>query len=160
MKRVFTTLAVTLLSASSTFACWEGEQESVVLVEKAFSLCEDITNSVDHLVSQLVDATNSITAPNPLSTQYWDEWAMNASQHDPFLTQDIQGNAIGLGLWLPQELADDEEMSYMDYIENQGVLLSLGLGAKSSNEPRMRIDYKWHDEYEDTVHVQLEFPIQ
>lgn len=156
-----TCIAVALLSASNAYACWEGRAQSVMLVENAFTLCEDITTSIDHLVNKLLESksTDSNVA-NPLISDYWDEWAIASTPEAPLLTQNIQGNAIGLGLWLPQEIADNDDLDYLQWIENQGVMLSIGLGNKKSNEPRMRIDYQWHDKFEDSVHVQVEFPIR
>jgi thymidylate synthase len=155
-----TILVMAMLGATPAHACWESDSRPVVLVENAFTLCEDIASSIDTLVTKLLDTSsqndNSI---NPLGSDYWDEWAMTSTPETPILTQSIQQHAIGLGFWLPQELADQDDLDYVDWIQNQGVLLSIGLGDKSSDEPRMRFDYQWHDEYEDTFHVQLEFPI-
>jgi hypothetical protein len=155
-----TVLTLAILGAAPAHACWESDARPVVLVDEAFTLCEDIATSIDALVTKLLDTNNQNGSPiNPLSSDYWDEWAMTTTHETPILTQNIQGNAIGLGFWLPQELADQDDLDYMEWIENQGVLLSIGLGDKSSNEPRMRFDYQWHDKFEDTFHVQLEFPI-
>lgn len=84
---------------------------------------------------------------------------MLKSVEDPILTQHVKQGYFGLGFYRPHEFeGNDSDLSYEEWIRTHGVLLSVGIGTKKKNEPRLRLDYQWHDEFEDVVHIQVELP--
>ena len=91
-------------------------------------------------------------------SQYWSEWLLN-SDTNPIVTQSLASNYIGLGVWVPSELED--QMSQMDteeWIKSHGLQLSLGFGDMNSGQPRMRLDYRWHEQRDGDVMMQVEVP--
>ncbi|MDN3680618.1 hypothetical protein QWZ04_09840 [Vibrio tapetis subsp. quintayensis] len=97
-------------------------------------------------------------APKEEKTDYWSEWILN-SESEPLFTSKLDKNHFGFGVWTPKEYADRfDDLSYYDQLKAQGFLLSLGLGEPNGDEPRMRIDYRWHNKVEGDVYLQVEVP--
>lgn len=91
-------------------------------------------------------------------TDYWSEWILN-SESEPIFTSKLDKNHFGFGVWTPEEYADRfDDLSYYEQLKAQGFLLSLGLGEQDGDEPRMRIDYRWHNKAEGDVYLQVEVP--
>jgi hypothetical protein len=89
---------------------------------------------------------------------YWEDWVLN-SDSNPLITQSISNNYFGLGVWMPHQLEDDlSTMSTEQWLKSHGVQFSLGFGDRRQGQPRMRLDYRWHEEYEGDVMMQVEVP--
>ncbi len=151
-------LLMTGLSMPS-YACLSMFEESVVIEKPKFFLCQEISTSVETLVGEFVELLNRNETYSPIDNDYWNEWALKGDEQ-PLLTQRLSDNALGLGLWQPEEYAEIDDMTYREWFDSHGVLLSLGFGDRQSGHPRMRIDYHWHNEHEDNVNVLIEIPIQ
>jgi hypothetical protein len=163
MKGLFSKLTGILtlsLMASPASACLKTSQESIVFLEPTQdSLCYEITNSVESLVNNLLSMIEpvDIFATN---NDYWSTWALQ-NEEDPMsiYTQQVSSHFIGFSVWQPIAYAEESsEMSYDEWIKSHGLQLSVGLGETKGKEPRMRIDYQWHDEHEDIMQFQVEVP--
>jgi hypothetical protein len=51
-----------------------------------------------------------------------------------------------------------DDMTYSERLEATGLMFSLGLGERKEDEPRMRIDYRWHNQQPGDVMLQVEVP--
>lgn len=149
-----------ILAVPTASACLKTSQEPIVLLETSQdSSCYEITNSVEALVNNLlsmVEPVDFFTTKN----DYWSTWALQ-NEEDPtsIYTQQLSSHFIGFSVWQPLAYADEaSEMSYDDWIKSHGLQLSVGLGETKGKEPRMRIDYQWHDDYEDIMQFQVEVP--
>ncbi|GAM55259.1 hypothetical protein JCM19231_5091 [Vibrio ishigakensis] len=162
MNRLHTLTALTgcaLFSAGAS-ACIEDRDptESLVMVETTLELCEDLVNSVDHLVDRFLVATHIKQENERTDLDYWSNWMLK-NVDDPILTQHVSEGYFGLGFYRPEEMTlNDDELTYEEMIKTYGVLLSVGIGEKRKNEPRVRLDYQWHERHEDVFHVQVEVP--
>lgn len=89
---------------------------------------------------------------------YWSSWWMNEDQA-PIISQSIDDSYLGLGLWVPDEFKEMEsEMTTAEWLMNQGVQLSLGLGDPNQGEARWRLDYRWHQETLKDIQLQVAWP--
>lgn len=90
---------------------------------------------------------------------YWQDWLTQEEDSAPVLTESLDSSYFGIGVWLPSEI--EEQARYMstdEWIMNHGLKFSFGLGEKEAGKPRMRFDYRWHNEYDGDVMVQVEVP--
>ncbi|USD68076.1 hypothetical protein [Vibrio sp. SCSIO 43136] len=160
IKAASIALVLSLLWMAKALACNPFEQpSSVVLLEKAEqSFCHKVVEELDNLKEGLFSISSSV-AKNSLNNDYWKQWSINESS-DPLLTQQLDSkNYFGLGVWMPSQFDEEiEGMSYQEYLQAHGVQFSLGLGEQNGNEPRMRIDYQWHKDFDPNFSVQLEVP--
>lgn len=91
-------------------------------------------------------------------SKYWSEWILGDG-NSPIVSQHIATNYVGIGVWVPSELEDQlSDMDAQQWLMSHGLQLSLGFGDKKSGEPRMRLDYRWHDEHEADLMMQVELP--
>ncbi|WP_367869568.1 hypothetical protein [Vibrio sp. B1Z05] len=127
---------------------------TIVLVNSTLELCEEIIDTVDEIVDDLLVTTHLKDEPTTLD--YWSNWMLK-NVDDPLLTQRVEESFFGLGVYRPEEMTtNDADLSYEEIIKTYGVQLSVGIGEK--DKPRVRVDYQWHEHFEDVVHVQLEVP--
>ncbi len=148
--------------SASTFACemyqTNAPQESVLFHSPSgvcFSLLEGIEYTANK-IDQLYDFVSDEKKPD--YTSYWEDWVLQ-SETNPILTQSLASNYVGVGVWVPSELENRlHSMDTEEWIMSHGLQLSLGFGSKSSGEPRMRLDYRWHDRYDGDVMMQIELP--
>lgn len=132
--------------------------KSLVVADKSLNLCDELVNTVDELVDRFVAATRVRDAEQAGTSDYWSDWILK-NVDDPLLTQRIEDGFLGFGVFRPYEMTlNDDELSYEEWIKTHGIQLSLGIGDKNGDEPRVRLDYQWHDRHEDLVHVQVEVP--
>ncbi|ENI4488643.1 hypothetical protein ABXZ88_004552 [Vibrio fluvialis] len=91
---------------------------------------------------------------------YWNGWiAADSNDTNPFLTQQLENSYLGLSVWMPTELAAREnQMSTEEWLMSHGLKLSLGFGQKKAGEPRVRLDYRWHEVYQADWFMQIEVP--
>lgn len=96
----------------------------------------------------------------PSSGEYWDGWlAADVNDSSPFLTQQMDNSYLGVGVWMPADLAArEEQMTTEEWVKSHGLKLSLGFGQKKTGEPRVRLDYRWHEVYQADWFMQVEVP--
>ncbi|MFM2587978.1 hypothetical protein [Vibrio sp. TBV020] len=150
----------TLLLSSVSNACEmygrDSTSQSVMLGQQGvcFSILDGIgytAKSIDSISEYMVDDSTDYSA-------YWSEWLLN-NDSNPILSKSLASNYIGVGVWVPSELED--QLSSMDteqWIKSHGLQLSLGFGDMNTGQPRMRVDYRWHDERDGDVMMQVEVP--
>ncbi|OBT07925.1 hypothetical protein A9264_05500 [Vibrio sp. UCD-FRSSP16_10] len=128
---------------------------SVIFVESTLELCEDLLDTVDELVDELLISAH-IKEESTTTLGYWSDWMLK-NVDDPLLTQRVEDSFFGVGLFRPYEMtSNDDELSYEDWVKTHGVQFSVGIGEK--DQPRVRLDYQWHERFEDVFHVQFEVP--
>ncbi|WP_165313096.1 hypothetical protein [Vibrio ziniensis] len=90
--------------------------------------------------------------------EYWEKWGFKQDE-EPFYTHKIAQSYIGVGVWMPTKLLKEEsELTTEEWLRSHGLLLSLGFGSKKAGEPRMRMDYRWHEDYEVDLMMHIEVP--
>ncbi|CAH1524957.1 MULTISPECIES: hypothetical protein [Vibrio] len=160
MVRIVVFSACTLLVVTqASFACNYLSDRSVVFADNTMPICEDIFDSVGVLSVDTLNWYEAEERPLDEPTEnYWDEWAIK-SEDTPLLTQSLESNYFGLGVWMPEELRDDEsKMTTEEWLKSHGLMFSIGFGDKSDGEPRMRFDYRWHEYYDADWMMQIEVP--
>lgn len=97
---------------------------------------------------------------SPQSGDYWKGWLVNdKNDSNPIVTQQLDHSYLGLGLWVPSALVERErDMDTEEWLINHGLKFSLGFGERESGEPRVRFDYRWHEEYQADWFMQIEVP--
>ncbi len=155
---VFSAFALLVVSQAST-ACNYVSDRSVVFADNTMAVCEEIFDGVSVLTTNTLDWATSKATLNGSKNKYWEEWAFKQNEM-PILTKNLKKNHFGLGIWMPEELEDDEsKMDTEEWLMSHGLMFSVGFGNKGDGEPRMRLDYRWH-EYYDTdwmMHIELPF---
>ena len=93
---------------------------------------------------------------------FWDNWAREFDS--PFLTSSVSSSFYGLGVWMPDKFADDDLLDVeeiKELIKKYGLQMSFGIGGKDGQSPRLRFDYRWHEDRNlDDVFIQVEIPFQ
>lgn len=146
--------------AGSAYACSDDRDptQPVIFLSSTLDLCAELVHSVDELVNDLLYATKLKQKTADTHLDYWSEWVLK-NVDDPMFTQKVDQSYFGVGVYRPYDLTlNDSELSYEELLKTYGVQLSLGIGAKNKNEPRVRLDYQWHLQHEDVMHVQIEVP--
>ncbi|CCN34377.1 conserved hypothetical protein [Vibrio nigripulchritudo SFn27] len=141
------------------FACESLQNHtSIVMVDKEQdSVCASIVRGFDNLSSGISEVTDMIIAPIK-QEDYWEEWSLQSGS-DPLLSSSIESNHFGIGVWMPEEYEEKyDDMTYSERLEATGLMFSLGLGERKEDEPRMRIDYRWHNQQPGDVMLQVEVP--
>ncbi|MGR5062816.1 hypothetical protein [Photobacterium sp. DNB22_13_2] len=93
---------------------------------------------------------------------FWDNWARELDS--PFLSSNVSSSFYGLGVWMPDKFAEDDLLDVeevRDLIKKYGLQMSFGIGGEKGQSPRLRFDYRWHEDrnFED-VFIQVEIPFQ
>ncbi|EGU41954.1 hypothetical protein VII00023_00055 [Vibrio ichthyoenteri ATCC 700023] len=131
------------------------------------------TNSVENAVERSscspVVLGGSYPA-NPLTTpfllvkekyddsDYWSDWVLK-TESNPVLTQNFSQSYFGVGWWSPKDAEPQEEdQTAEEWLMNHGLMFSVGFGDKAIGQPRFRLDYLWHDEFQDNLMMQVEVP--
>ena len=159
---VFSTCAL-LLATQAHAACHYLPDRSVVFADNTMQICEDTFDSISILGNDTLGwyiTDKSVESPigSHWEHSYWEEWAIR-SEDTPVLTQNLENSYFGLGLWMPEELREEEEkMSAEEWLKNHGLMFSVGFGDKQDGEPRMRFDYRWHEYYDADWMMQIEVP--
>ncbi len=119
-------------------------------------LCISFMNGIEYASNKLFEL--DFIKDNENISEYWGKWGYK-SDDEPFLTHKIAHSYIGVGVWMPADLLEEQsEMSTDEWLKSHGLLLSLGFGNKKKGEPRMRMDYRWHDDYEVDLMMHIEVP--
>ncbi|MCW8329383.1 hypothetical protein MD588_11245 [Photobacterium sp. SDRW27] len=93
--------------------------------------------------------------------EFWDNWA--GFSDSPVLSSKSDSAFYGLGVWLPDKYDDFDILTLEDaqeWIRSHGVQMSFGVGGGDGNSPRLRFDYRWHDDNLDNIFLQVEIPFQ
>ncbi|KPA52084.1 hypothetical protein VT25_16360 [Photobacterium leiognathi subsp. mandapamensis] len=96
-------------------------------------------------------------------SKFWLHWNDDFAD-SPVLMDHSASTFYGLGFWMPEQY-DEEDFSNVagaeSWILNHGLQMSLGFGDPKGHTPRVRFDYRWHNNshVEDGVSMQLHFPI-
>ncbi|EIO5098739.1 hypothetical protein LQN35_004099 [Vibrio parahaemolyticus] len=154
---VFSACALLVVTQANS-ACNYLSDRSVVFEDNTMPICEEIFDTVGVLSTDTLDwYAAEATAEGP-TENYWEEWAIK-SQDIPFLTQNVDKNYFGLGIWMPEELREEEnKMTTEEWLRSHGLMFSIGFGNKADGEPRMRFDYRWHEYYDGDWMMQIEVP--
>ncbi len=119
-------------------------------------LCISFINGMEYASKKLFEL--DFIKDNEIVSEYWEKWGFK-SDDEPLFTHKIAQSYIGVGVWMPPELLKEQsEMSTDEWLKSHGLLLSLGFGSKKKGEPRMRMDYRWHDDYEVDLMMHIEVP--
>ena len=92
---------------------------------------------------------------------FWKNWT--GLSDSPVLSSKSESTFYGLGLWQPDKYDALDIMSFEDaqeWIKSHGLQMSFGVSSGGGTSPRVRLDYRWHDENLDTVFLQVEIPFQ
>lgn len=99
------------------------------------------------------------TIEQDTSGTFWDDWAKDLDS--PVLSSNSDSSFYGLGVWLPKRYSTLDIDDTMELIKKYGLQMSFGFGGEDNDSPRVRFDYRWHDENElDDIFIQVEFPFQ
>ncbi|PSW20210.1 hypothetical protein C9I98_09145 [Photobacterium sanctipauli] len=116
---------------------------------------------------QYVDTDNEVSwqaqsESSDTSASFWDNWSGDLAS--PVMTTTASSSFYGLGVWMPEKYADDEILTVEDakeWIKKHGLQMSFGVGGEDGNSPRVRFDYRWHDDGDlDDVFIQIDIPFQ
>ena len=112
---------------------------------------------LDYSVPDVVSAGGVYQRPKGTLREfsYWSGW-QSEKQVDPLLSHSLSTSHFGIGFWLYDENSDSTELSAM--IQDYGIQLSVGLGEFEVGEPRIRLDYRWHEDYSGDIVMQLDLP--
>ncbi|MFA0087517.1 hypothetical protein BCU70_01475 [Vibrio sp. 10N.286.49.C2] len=153
-------LAVVSVPNAHAF-CEDNSNRSVVLkVTEEESLCSLLIKPFSYLGTKVVTLGGLLEPTDPLAAlqdSYWDEWLLN-QESEPVLTGNYKSSFVGIGLWAPAEIArQKDEMSMQEWLMSQGLHVGVGFGEKGK-EPRLRLDYRWHEDYQGDMMMQVEVP--
>lgn len=151
-------LVSNLVQACEAFIFKDATHKPFETVELSDSrvLCISFLNGFEYASKKLFEL--DFIKDNENISEYWAQWGLE-SVDDPFFTHKIAKNYIGIGVWMPSELIEEQaKMSTEEWLKSHGLLLSVGFGNKEKGEPRMRMDYRWHDDYEVDLMMHIEVP--
>ncbi|MFV0448042.1 MAG: hypothetical protein ACK5MF_06220 [Vibrio sp.] len=151
-------LVSSLANACESFAYKDPSYEPFETVELPESrmLCISFIHGVEYASNQLFELNFFKDKEN--ISDYWEQWGFE-QEEEPFYTHKVAQSYIGVGVWMPTELLEEQaEMSTEEWLKSHGLLLSLGFGSKRKGEPRMRMDYRWHDDYQVDLMMHIEVP--
>jgi hypothetical protein len=151
-----------MVFSASSFACemyQTNTSNESVLFHSESGICFSLLEGIEYTANKL-DGLYDLVNQNDSEdySTYWEDWVLQ-SETNPILTRSLASNYIGVGVWVPSELENRlHNMDTEEWILSHGVQLSLGFGSKSSGEPRMRLDYRWHEKFDGDVMMQVEVP--
>lgn len=129
-----------------------------VLFHSSQGVCFSLVDGMEYNPDKQRELNNLLDDDEQGGDGYWSDWILN-SETNPVLTQTLASSYFGIGVWMPSELEANFELDNAEaWIRNHGLQFSLGIGDKKRGEPRMRIDYRWHEVYEGDVMMQVELP--
>ena len=116
----------------------------------------------DGASSSLSDPHLQWKASEKKQESFWDNWARQFDS--PFVSSNTSSSFYGLGVWMPEKFAEDdlwdvEEVK--ELIRKYGLQMSFGIGGENGKSPRLRFDYRWHEDRDlEDVFIQVEIPFQ
>ncbi|MCW8348901.1 hypothetical protein MD535_23185 [Vibrio sp. ZSDZ65] len=163
MKAALCSIALlVVVSAPDARAFCEDEKPHSVVFKatEEESFCTLITKPFSYIGTQVVTLGGLLEPASPLDAlqdSYWDEWLLN-QESEPVLTGRYESSFVGIGLWAPADIArKKDEMSMQEWLMSQGLHFGVGFGEKGK-EPRLRLDYRWHEDYQGDMMMQVEVP--
>ncbi|PSV27052.1 MULTISPECIES: hypothetical protein [unclassified Photobacterium] len=125
----------------------------------------DRNNNINHslMFSRHDNAIPWKIDSNSYGDKFWLHWDDKFAD-SPVLMDHNSSTFYGLGFWMPTN-DDDEAFTSAagaeDWILNHGLQMSLGFGDISGQKPRVRFDYRWHNNshVEDGVSMQVHIPL-
>jgi len=152
-----------MLMSASALSCEmyqaPDDQNESVLFHSNSGVCYSLLNGIEYSADKYQARYYFFDQEeNDDSAGYWSDWVLQ-SDTNPIFTQSLATSYVGLGVWVPSELED--RLTYLhpeEWLLSHGLQLSLGFGKKNIGEPRMRLDYRWHDKYEGDFMMQVELP--
>ena len=132
--------------------------DSVMLTSDDENSCLDFSTRLESIGQSMMELSGLSEPESQTKPDYWSDWVIQ-SKDAPLLTQSLASNYVGLGMWFPEELEDEQyNMSTEEWLMNHGLQLSIGFGDKVDGQPRMRFDYRWHDSSDADLMMQVELP--
>ncbi|MCC4786810.1 hypothetical protein AB6E39_02065 [Vibrio splendidus] len=132
--------------------------DSIMLTSDDENNCLDLSTSLESFGQRMMELSGLSEGEPESTADYWSDWVIQ-SKDAPLLTQSLESNYVGLGMWFPEDLEDDQyDMSTEEWLMNHGLQLSIGFGDKVEGQPRMRFDYRWHDSRDADLMMQVELP--
>ncbi|WP_039859885.1 hypothetical protein [Photobacterium sp. SKA34] len=100
---------------------------------------------------------------NSYGDKFWLHWDDKFAD-SPVLMNHNSSTFYGLGFWMPTNYDEEEFTSAAeaeDWILNHGLQMSLGFGDITGHKPRVRFDYRWHNNnhVEDGISMQVHIPL-
>lgn len=130
-----------------------------LMFHSAQGLCFSMLDGIEYTVKALDDLEFYLDDDSRDYASYWDDWVLKSASN-PILSRHLSSNYFGIGVWMPSELEEKmATMSMDEWLRNHGLQFSVGFGDKKAGEPRMRLDYRWHDDYEGDVMMTIEVPL-
>ena len=101
--------------------------------------------------------------PTSYGDEFWTHWDDKFAD-SPVLMDHNSSTFYGLGFWMPTDYEDADLNSAVgaeDWILNHGLQMSLGFGDITGKKPRVRFDYRWHNNshVEDGISMQIHIPL-
>ncbi|TKE96199.1 hypothetical protein FCV44_12195 [Vibrio kanaloae] len=132
--------------------------DSIMLASDSENNCLDFSTSIESFGQRMMEISGLSAEEAESTPDYWTDWVLQ-SKEALFITQSLESNYVGLGMWFPEDLEDEQyEMSTEEWLLNHGLQLSIGFGEKVQGQPRMRFDYRWHDSSDADLMMQVELP--
>ncbi|GAB2647563.1 hypothetical protein [Vibrio panuliri] len=150
------------LFAANAVACENNYYgfKSHVDVPQTFSLYRDCLSNkplLSHQQGSTLDYGLLSQSNDKDYSEYWSDWVLK-SDANPFFSQNYSSSYFGIGVWSPDELDGEDELTTQEWLLNHGLQFSVGFGEKKNGEPRVRLDYMWHDDEKNNVMMQVELP--
>ncbi|MFA0676368.1 hypothetical protein AB4567_18760, partial [Vibrio sp. 10N.222.51.A6] len=81
--------------------------DSVMLTSDDENSCLDFSTSLEAFGQSMLELSG-LSEPEPQTKpDYWSDWVIQ-SKDAPLLTQSLESNYVGLGMWFPEELEDEQ----------------------------------------------------
>lgn len=95
---------------------------------------------------------------------FWTAWGEELAD-SPWFTDQQATTYYGFGLWMPEKYKEDDVGSLSDassWLLNHGLQMSVGFGDMGASTPRIRVDYRWHNDkhVDDGVSLQFHIPFE
>nr|WP_246225532.1 hypothetical protein [Vibrio agarilyticus] len=140
------------LAAQVNASCLLTSERSIMLAASPW--CDEVRLVADEVSDKLFRWLKPETSP----TDYWQQWSLK-SRDNPVVSSRLSDNYFGLGFWMPEKLEEDaHDMTTEEWLRSHGLLFSVGFGERQKGEPRMRFDYRWHDDADSDLMMQVEVP--
>ncbi|WP_146448741.1 hypothetical protein [Vibrio kanaloae] len=151
-------LIIAACSLPAYAECYFFSLDSIMLTSDSENNCLDFSTSIESFGQRMMEISGLSAEEAESTPDYWTNWVLQ-SKEAPFITQSLESNYVGLGMWFPEDLEDEQyEMSTEEWLLNHGLQLSIGFGEKVQGQPRMRFDYRWHDSSDADLMMQVELP--
>ncbi|NOH95769.1 hypothetical protein [Vibrio sp. 99-70-13A1] len=158
LKRTTSALLLIASCMHANASCMLFSDQSVMLAQDEGLGCQEFSDSWDYIEQQVTSLGGLLDEDSEPTEDYWSDWALK-TKDAPILTQNISTNYFGLGMWLPEDLEETKnDMTTQEWLLNHGLQLSVGFGDKVNGQPRLRFDYRWHDERDANMMMQVELP--